>query len=76
VEATTPPTFASDARMALNVKQNESVIKTQRGISAGLVYHVSDALHIDLDYLNARFDWYLGEKQVLNYLNTGVTMTW
>jgi hypothetical protein len=55
---------------------NESVIKSQTGISAGVVYHVAENLHVDVDYLNAKFLWYAGEKQTVNYINTGVTMTW
>ena len=53
-----------------------SVIKTQTGISAGLVYHATENLHLDLDFLNGSFAWYKGEKQSVNYINTGVTMTW
>src|SRR5258706_6983591 len=54
----------------------ESIIKTQTGIAAAVVYHATDSIHLDLDYLNAAFKWYLGEKEVVNYINTGVTMTW
>jgi len=55
---------------------NESVIKTQTGISAGLVYHVSDSLHLSADYLRAAFAWYRGESQTVNFVSTGVTLTW
>lgn len=51
-------------------------IKTQTGISAGVVYHVNESLHLDLDYLRAQFRWYGTAKQDLNYLNTGATLTW
>jgi hypothetical protein len=51
-------------------------IKTQTGISAGVVYHVNESLHLDLDYLRAMFRWYGGAKQDVNYINTGVTVTW
>jgi hypothetical protein len=54
----------------------ESIIKSQTGIAAAIVYHATDSIHLDLDYLNANFKWYLGEKEVVNYINTGVTMTW
>jgi hypothetical protein len=56
--------------------KDESVIKTQTGIAAAFVYHATENIHLDIDYLNAKFDWYEGEKQVINYVNTGVTMTW
>jgi hypothetical protein len=51
-------------------------IKTQTGISLGVVYHVNESLHIDLDYLRAQFRWYGGAKEDVNYLNSGVTLTW
>jgi len=54
----------------------ESIIKSQTGISAGIVYHVSENLHLDVDYLNAAFKWYAGDSQTVNYINSGVTMTW
>jgi hypothetical protein len=55
---------------------DESVIKTQTAVSGAVVYHLSENLHLDLDYLRAMFVWYAGEKQVVNYMNTGITMTW
>jgi hypothetical protein len=30
-------------------------IKTQTGISAGVVYHVNESLHLDVDYLRGMF---------------------
>jgi hypothetical protein len=60
----------------LGAANNESVIKSQKGISAAVVYHASENVHLDVDYLSANFAWYAGEKQVVHYINTGVTMTW
>jgi hypothetical protein len=51
-------------------------IKTQTGISAGIVYHVNESLHLDLDYLRGMFRWYGDAKQDVNYINAGVTLTW
>jgi hypothetical protein len=53
----------------------DSVIKTQTGIAAGVVYHASDALHFDVDFINTSFAWYGGEKQKVNFVNTGMTLT-
>jgi hypothetical protein len=53
----------------------DSVIKTQTGIAAGVVYHLNDALHFDVDFINTSFAWYGGEKQRVNFVNTGVTLT-
>jgi hypothetical protein len=55
---------------------NNHPIRTQTGISGGIVYHVNESLHLDLDYLNAAFKWYGGYKETVNYINTGVTLTW
>jgi len=54
----------------------QSLIKYQLGMSAAIVYHVSPALHLDVDYFRASFRWQLGEKQDVNFVNTGMTMTW
>ena len=54
----------------------DSLIKTQTGISAGFVYHVSKNLHLDVDYLRAMFRWYQGDKQDVNFINAGATIDW
>jgi hypothetical protein len=53
----------------------DSLIKTQTGISATIVYHATEALHLDLDFINTAFAWYGGEKQKVNFVNAGVTVT-
>jgi hypothetical protein len=54
----------------------DHVIRSQTGISAGIVYHVNESLHLDLDYLRAQFRWYGNIKEDANYINSGVTLTW
>lgn len=51
-------------------------IKTQTGVSLGVVYHVNESFHLDVDYLRGMFRWYGGASQDVNYINTGVTLTW
>jgi hypothetical protein len=51
-------------------------IKSQTGIALGVVYHVNESLHLDVDYLRAMFRWYGGAKQDINYFNAGATLTW
>jgi hypothetical protein len=63
-------------KVAETAQHNESVLKNQQGIAAAFVYHATENIHLDLDYLNASFNWYAGEKQTVNFVNTGVTMTW
>jgi hypothetical protein len=53
-----------------------SVIKYQLGLSAVLVYHVTPMLHVTAEYFRANYRWFLGEKQDVNFVNTGVTMVW
>jgi hypothetical protein len=53
-----------------------SVIKTQTGIAAAVVFHARTWLHFDVDYMNADSKWSLGEQQKINYLNAGTTVTW
>jgi hypothetical protein len=52
-----------------------SVIKSQTGISTGVVYHLNESFHLDLDFINGAYRWYGGEKQSVNVLNGGVTVT-
>jgi len=54
----------------------QSLIKYQLGLSAAVVYHFNEHLHFDVDYFRASFGWQLGEKQTVNFLNSGLTATW
>jgi len=53
-----------------------SVLKQRIGVAAGVVYHMTDYLHLDVDYFRASAEWWLGEKQVVNTYNAGATLTW
>jgi hypothetical protein len=70
--------FLNDEDNVLDVNGNipHSVVKSQMGISAGVVYHVKPWWHLDVDYFRADFSWFLGEKQVVNIFNGGTTFTW
>jgi hypothetical protein len=48
----------------------------QWAISAGVVYHVTDYFHLDVDYLHALATWNLGERQMMDFINTGLIATW
>jgi hypothetical protein len=62
--------------LAIDKVLTDSLIKTQTGISAGFVFHVSKNLHLDVDYLRAMFRWYQGDKQDVNFINAGGTIDW
>jgi len=53
-----------------------SYLKSQMGISAVVVYHISPYLHAALDYFRSDQRWWQGEKQVLSSYNAGMTLTW
>ncbi|HEY5091023.1 MAG TPA: hypothetical protein VIK30_13680, partial [Polyangia bacterium] len=53
-----------------------SVLKQRVGLAGAVVYHFSDYLHFDIDYFRASAEWWLGEKQVVNTFNSGLTLTW
>jgi hypothetical protein len=53
-----------------------SVIKYQMGISSAFVYHVTPSLHVDVDVFRAQEAWFLGERQVVYFANSGMTFTW
>ncbi|MEP7051810.1 MAG: porin [Pseudomonadota bacterium] len=55
---------------------NSSLIKSQVGMSAVVVYHASKHVHFSLDYFRGQFKWYLGEKQNVNFISSGMTVTW
>jgi hypothetical protein len=53
-----------------------SVIKRQIGYAAVIVYHASPRLHYSIDYLRADYAWFLGEKQIVDIVNAGITVLW
>jgi hypothetical protein len=53
-----------------------SYLKSQLGISGVVVYHITDNLHAALDYFRSDVKWWLGQQQVLNSFNAGMTVTW
>jgi hypothetical protein len=55
---------------------DSSLIKHQLGMAAVVVYHASKHAHFSLDYFRGQFKWYLGEKQNVNFISSGMTVTW
>jgi hypothetical protein len=77
------PTASDNQRMQQptdTTGQNEidlySLIKNQTGIDVGVVYGLTGGLYFDLDYSRIQADWYLGEKQVVHVLNSGMGLGW
>jgi hypothetical protein len=64
-----------DLDLALSATQAE-YLKSQRGVSAVVVYHFSSYLHGAFDYFRADTDWWFGSHQGVNSFNLGVTATW
>jgi hypothetical protein len=59
-----------------DVDAGVSVLKRQWAVSAGVVWHLTDYLHYDVDALHGDALWYLGEKQRFTFISTGMTATW
>jgi len=53
-----------------------SYLKSQMGISAVAVYHLSPNVHAAFDYFRSDQKWWLGESQVLHSFNTGMVLDW
>ena len=53
-----------------------SILKRQIGVTAGLVFHITDSLHYDIDAMHGDAAWTQGETQVFTFISTGVTATW
>jgi opacity protein-like surface antigen len=60
-------------------------IKQQTGISGGATIHVTENIHIALEYFRAMFQWYrptpalagtTNPKQNFHVVNAGVTYAW
>jgi hypothetical protein len=59
-------------------------IKRQMGISAGATIHVTENIHVALEYFRAMFQWYrptpalagANPKQNFNVVNAGITYAW
>lgn len=52
-----------------------STLKSQTAITAAVVYHMNESLHLDLDFINGAYKWYNGESEKLNLINAGATVT-
>jgi hypothetical protein len=58
-----------------------SLIESQTGINAGVVYHVTPSVHFDVDLVRERADWtpvdgYPGPSQVVYITNSGIAVNW
>ena len=48
-----------------------------QAITAGVVCHVTCTIfHLDVDGMHALATWSLGEHQMMNFLNSGMIVTW
>jgi len=61
---------------ATTMMPTASLLKYQMGMSAVLVHHFTENLHAAIDYFRSDTKWWLGESQVVNAFNAGMTLTW
>jgi hypothetical protein len=53
-----------------------SLIRSQTGMAAAVVFHAADWLHFAADVMHADFRWTLNDRQQVNFFNAGTTFTW
>jgi len=53
-----------------------SLIRHQRGISAGIYQHLNDNFVLGFDWFRADYLWHEGETQVVHTFNLGATLHW
>lgn len=64
-------------RDAMDAAANRtSLIAQQRGISAGVQFRLSPFVFAVVEYFRADHAWYLGEKQQVDFVDSGLTMVW
>jgi hypothetical protein len=66
--------MTEDLDLALSPSQT-NYLKSQRGISAVVVWHFTSYLHGAFDYFRADTHWWGGEHQGVNSFNVGLTAT-
>jgi hypothetical protein len=54
----------------------QEFVNRQMGESVGVYYSLADSLILALDYFHADISFYLGDKQKVDTLNTGLTFIW
>jgi hypothetical protein len=64
--------MTDDLDVSLSPSQTD-YLKSQRGLSAVVVYHFTSYLHGALDYFRADTHWWGGEHQGVNSFNAGLT---
>jgi hypothetical protein len=70
------PSADDDGMPGMPDQPPNSYTKSQFGINGGVFYRITDYLVLGVDYFRAEFRWWQDEKQVVNFLNSGMTVTW
>jgi predicted porin len=73
-------TYELDSDKVITPAMTYITLPEQWAFSAGVVYHATDNLHLDIDYLHGVATWkiltFQVESQTMDFINTGVTATW
>jgi hypothetical protein len=70
---------ADDAAIAASIASGvtpQEIVSKQQGISFGAYYSFFDSLIFAVDYFHADISFYLGDKQKVDTLNSGLTFIW
>ena len=54
----------------------QEIVNRQMGESAGVYYNLAESLILAVDYFHADISFYLGDKQKVDTLNSGLTFIW
>jgi hypothetical protein len=68
--------FATQKDFDLALTNKFDPIKTQQAISAGINYAFGEHLVAALEFFHADHTWYFGDRQKMNFVNTGLTVLW
>jgi hypothetical protein len=79
------PSINDDADMTRPESVGFVTIKSQTGFNGGVTFHLTENLHLALEYFRAMFEWYkplpaaattVNPKQNLHVVNAGITYDW
>ena len=68
--------FITPADVQDVVTARTSTVRWQRGMSVGGYLRATEHVVLALEYFRADISWQLGEKQNVNFANTGLTFLW
>ena len=63
-------------RTDFDAMKGDDVIKNRLGMAGTLAYHIDSSVTWSLQYFHAEHEFWLGQIQRLNFVNTGMDFIW